>query len=159
MPETVESRGIPVLGKDILEWSFWGWTLKITLLAESVTGQPFNKLLSDLFNDFGATSAGSIALTVDGTASPAYGISATLRDYGLFHQWIAQGRAPKSFYASIQNLDKDRLGASDAGKALAAALGTPGAYGSQGWYFPEHKIRYRPQSGWYEDAPQREAVS
>lgn len=79
MPETVESRGIPVLGKDILEWSFWGWTVKITLLAESVTGQPFNKLLSDLFNDFGATSAGSIALTVDGTTSPAYGISATLR--------------------------------------------------------------------------------
>ena len=67
MPETVESRGIPVLGKDILEWSFWGWTVKITLLAESVTGHPFNRLLSDLFNDFGATSAGSIALTVDGT--------------------------------------------------------------------------------------------
>jgi len=114
----------------------------LAMLAEGVTGQPFNKLLSDLFNDFGATSDGSIALTADGTASPSYGISCTLRDYGLFHQWIAQGKAPKSFYASIQNLDKDLFGESEKGKALAAALGTPIAYGSQGWYFPEHKIIY-----------------
>lgn len=114
----------------------------LAMLAEGVTGQPFNKLLSDLFNEFGATKDGSIALTVDGTASPAYGISCTLRDYGLFHQWIAQGKAPKSFYASVQNLDKDLLGESEKGKAITAALGTPVAYGSQGWYFPEHKIIY-----------------
>lgn len=114
----------------------------LAMLAEGVTGQPFNKLLSDLFADFGATSDGSIALTADGTASPSYGISCTLRDYGLFHQWIAQGSAPKSFYASIQNLDKDLFGKSEKGKALTAALGTPVAYGSQGWYFPEHKIIY-----------------
>jgi CubicO group peptidase (beta-lactamase class C family) len=112
----------------------------LAMLAEGVTGQPFNKLLSDLFNDFGATSNGSIALTVDGTASPSYGISCTLRDYGLFQQWIAQGKAPKSFYTSIQNLDKDRLAKSEKGKDLAAALGTPVTYGSQGWYLPEHKI-------------------
>ena len=98
--------------------------------------------LSNLFDDLGATSDGSIALTADGTASPSYGISCTLRDYGLFHQWIAQGKAPKSFYASIHNLDKDRLGKSDVGKALFAALGTPVVYGSQGWYFPEHNIIY-----------------
>jgi CubicO group peptidase (beta-lactamase class C family) len=114
----------------------------LAMLAEGVTGQPFNKLLSDLFNEFGATSAGSIALTVDGTASPSYGISCTLRDYGLFHQWIAQGKAPKSFYASIQNLDKDLFSKSETGKALVEALGTPVAYGSQGWYFPNHKIIY-----------------
>lgn len=114
----------------------------LAMLAEGVTGQPFNKLLSDLFNDFGATSNGSIALTADGTASPSYGISCTLRDYGIFHQWIAQGKAPKSFYTSIQNLDKDRLGETETGKALSAALGTPVAYGSQGWYFPEYKIIY-----------------
>ena len=114
----------------------------LAMLAEGVTGQPFNKLLSDLFNEFGATSAGSIALTVDGTASPSYGISCTLRDYGLFHQWIAQGKAPKSFYASIQNLDKDLFSKSETGKALFEALGTPVAYGSQGWYFPNHKIIY-----------------
>ena len=114
----------------------------LAMLAEGVTGQPFNKLLSDLFNEFGATSAGSIALTVDGTASPSYGISCTLRDYGLFHQWIAQGKAPKSFYASIQNLDKDLFSKSETGKSLVEALGTPVAYGSQGWYFPNHKIIY-----------------
>ena len=114
----------------------------LAMLAEGVTGQHFNKLLSDLFDDFGATSDGSIALTADGTVSPSYGISCTLRDYGLFHQWIAQGKAPESFYASIQNLDKDRLGRSEAGKTLTAALGTPVAYGSQGWYFPEHNIVY-----------------
>lgn len=114
----------------------------LAMLAEGVTGQPFNKLLSDLFNDFGATSNGSIALTVDGTASPSYGISSTLRDYGLMHQWIAQGKAPKSFYASLQNLNKDLLGKSEIGKALADAVGTEVAYGSQGWYFPEHKIIY-----------------
>ena len=114
----------------------------LAMLVAGVTGQPFNKLLSDIFDDFGATSDGSIALTVDGTASPSYGISCTLRDYGLFHQWIAQGKAPKSFYASIQNLDKDLFGESEMGKALAEALGTPVVYGSQGWYFPKHKIIY-----------------
>jgi len=30
----------------------------------------------------------------------------------------------------------------ETGKALAEALGTPVVYGSQGWYFPEHKIIY-----------------
>jgi len=114
----------------------------LAMLAEGVAGQPFNKLLSDLFDDFGATSDGSIALTVDGTSSPSYGLSCTLRDYGLFHQWIAQGKAPESFYASVQDLEKDLLGKTETGKALAEALGTPVVYGSQGWYFPEHKIIY-----------------
>jgi len=114
----------------------------LAILAEEVTGKHFNKLLSDLFNDFGAVSDGSIALTVDGTASPSYGISCTLRDYGLFHQWIATGKAPKSFYTSVQDLDKDLLGATETGKALSEALGTPVTYGSQGWYFPKHKIIY-----------------
>ena len=114
----------------------------LAILAEEVTGQHFNKLLSDLFNDFGAASDGSIALTVDGTASPSYGISCTLRDYGLFHQWIATGKAPKSFNASVQDLDKDLLGETETGKALAEASGTPVAYGSQAWYFSKHKIIY-----------------
>jgi CubicO group peptidase (beta-lactamase class C family) len=112
----------------------------LAILAEGVTGQHFNKLLSELFNDFGANSNGSIALTVDGTASPSYGISSTLRDYGLFHQWVAEGKAPKSFYASVKDLDKELLGKSETGKAMAAAFGTPVAYGSQAWYLPEHKI-------------------
>jgi CubicO group peptidase (beta-lactamase class C family) len=112
----------------------------LAILAAEVTGQPFNKLLSELFNDFGATSNGSIALSVDGTASPSYGISCTLRDYALFHQWIAQGKAPKSYYSSIQNLDKDLLSKSEKGKGLAAAFGTPIAYGSQSWVLHEHKV-------------------
>tara|TARA_R110000850_G_scaffold13191_1_gene43045 strand:- start:665 stop:1864 length:1200 start_codon:yes stop_codon:yes gene_type:complete len=112
----------------------------LAILAAEVTGQPFNKILSDLSNDFGATSNGSIALTVDGTASPSYGISVTLRDYALFHQWIAQGKAPKSFYSSIQDLDKDLLAESEKGQGMAAALGSKVTYGSQGWYLPEHKI-------------------
>lgn len=112
----------------------------LAILAAEVTGQPFNKLLSELFNDFGATSNGSIALSVDGTASPSYGISCTLRDYALFHQWIAQGKAPKSYYRSIQNLDKDLLSKSEKGKGLAAAFGTSLVYGSQTWVLPEHKV-------------------
>lgn len=114
----------------------------LAILAESVTGQHFNKLLSNVFNDFGATNNGSIALSVDGTASPSYGISTTLRDYGLFHQWIAEGKAPKSFYDSISNIDKDLLSQSEIGKAVAEALGTKITYGSQGWYMPEHEIIY-----------------
>ena len=114
----------------------------LAMLAEGVTGKHFNKLLSELFNDFGAGSNGSIALTVDGTASPSYGISCTLRDYGLFHQWIAQGKAPKSFYASAKNLDKDLFGKSEGGKGVAKMLGTRVAYASQAWLMPEHKIIY-----------------
>jgi CubicO group peptidase (beta-lactamase class C family) len=99
------------------------------MLAEEVTGKHFNKLLSELFDDFGANSDGSIALTVDGTASPSYGISSTLRDYGRFHQWIAKGNAPKSFYASVGDVDKDLLGKTETGAAMAATFGTPVSYG------------------------------
>ncbi|WP_203416266.1 serine hydrolase domain-containing protein [Pseudovibrio axinellae] len=114
----------------------------LAMLAESVTGQPFNKLLSNLYDDFGANSRGSIALTVDGTASPSYGISATLRDYALFHQWIAQGKAPQSFYVSIENVDKDLYSKSEGGQGAAALLGTRVTYASQAWYLPEHDIIY-----------------
>ena len=112
----------------------------LAMLAEGVAGEPFNKLLSDMFDDFGANSRGSIALTVDGTASPSYGISTTLRDYGLFHRWIAQGKAPKSFYASVENVEKDLLRKSESGKGMAALFGTPVTYASQAWYLPEHNI-------------------
>ena len=114
----------------------------LAILATEVTGKPFNKLLSDLFNEFGATSKGSVALTVDGTASPSYGISCTLRDYALFHQWIAQGKAPKSYYRSVKNLDKDLLSKSEKGKGLAAAFGTQTVYGSQTWVLPKHKVLF-----------------
>ena len=112
----------------------------LAILAVGVTGLPYNKLLSNLFSDIGANSNGSIALTVDGTASPSYGISTTLHDYGLFHQWIAQGKAPKSFYASVEDVDKDRLKDSETGKGMAAGFGTLVHYASQGWYLSEHQI-------------------
>ena len=112
----------------------------LAMLAEGVTGEPFNKLLSDMFDDFGANSRGSIALTVDGTASPSYGISTSLRDYGLFHQWIAQEKAPKSFYASVEDVDKDLLRESESGKGMANLFGTPVTYASQAWYLPEHNV-------------------
>ena len=114
----------------------------LAMLAEEVTGKHFNKLLSELFDDFGANSDGSIALTVDGTASPSYGISSTLRGYGRFHQWIAKGNAPKSFYASVGDVDKDLLGKTKTGAAMAATFGTPVSYGSQAWYLPEYDVIY-----------------
>ena len=114
----------------------------LAMLAEGVTGKPFNKLLSELFNDIGANSRGSIALTVDGTSSPSYGVSTTLRDYGLFHQWIAQGKAPKSFYASIEDLDKDLYSKSEGGKGFAKVLGSKVTYASQAWYLPEYDLIY-----------------
>ncbi len=112
----------------------------LAMLAEEVEGKPFAEQLGDLFGDFGAQDAGSISLTVDGTTSPSYGISTTLRDYGLFHQWIAEGDAPESFYASVTDVDKDLLAASEKGKGMAAALGTTVTYGSQGWYIAEHNM-------------------
>lgn len=112
----------------------------LAILSAEITQKPFNQLLSELFNDFAATSNGSVALTVDGTASPSYGVSCTLRDYALFHQWIAQGKAPKSFYKSTEDLNKDLLAKSEKGKGMAAVLKTPITYASQGWYLPEKKI-------------------
>ena len=114
----------------------------LAMLAEGVTGLPFNKHLSNLFDEIGANSRGSLALTVDGTASPSYGISTTLRDYALFHQWIAQGKAPKSFYASAGNLDTDLFHKSDGGKAVAELLGATVTHTSQVWAMPEREIIY-----------------
>ena len=112
----------------------------LAILSAEVTKKPFNQLLTELFNDFSATSNGSVALTVDGTASPSYGISCTLRDYALFHQWIAQGKAPKSFYKSTNDLNKDRLAISETGKGMAAGFKTKVAYASQAWCLPDKKL-------------------
>lgn len=114
----------------------------LAMLAEEVEGVPFARQLTDLFDAFGAHDAGSISLSVDGTASPSYGISTTLRDYGLFHLWIAEGKAPQSFYASVIDVEKDLLAVSEKGQGLGALLGTPVTYGSQGWYLPEYNVVY-----------------
>ena len=108
------------------------------LLAEQVSGKKFPQLLTELFDAFGANYDGSIALTSDGTASPSYGISITARDYALFHQWIAQGKAPKSFYASAMDTSKTKFGENETGKLLGKGV----TYGSQSYYLQEHDVLY-----------------
>lgn len=108
------------------------------LLAEAVTGRKFAELLSELFDAIGATGDGSVALTSDGTASPSYGISISARDYALFHQWIAQGKAPKSFYASVTDPSKTLFGENETGKLLGSGI----TYGSQTYYMQDHDVLY-----------------
>jgi CubicO group peptidase (beta-lactamase class C family) len=108
------------------------------LLAEQVSGKKFPQLLSELFDAFGANYDGSIALTKEGTTSPAYGISISARDYALFHQWIAQGKAPKSYYASAMDTRKTRFGENETGKLLGKGI----TYGSQSYYMEEHDVLY-----------------
>jgi CubicO group peptidase (beta-lactamase class C family) len=108
------------------------------LLAEKVSGKKFAKLLSELFDAFGAIYDGSIALTSEGTTSPCYGISISARDYALFHQWIAQGKAPMSFYASAMDTGKTKFAENE----IAALLGEGIVYGSQTYYLSEHDILY-----------------
>ena len=120
----------------------WNYTDKNTdtlaLLAEQVSGKHFPELLTELFDAFGANSDGSIALTSDGTASPCYGISTTARDYALFHQWIAQGKAPKSYSASATDTSKTKFGEDE----TAALLGKGITYGSQSYYMQAHDVLY-----------------
>jgi CubicO group peptidase (beta-lactamase class C family) len=104
------------------------------LLAEKVSQKTFPELLSYLFKDFGANWEGSIALTSDGSTAPCFGISITARDYALFHQWIAERKAPKCYYESAMDTSKTKIGENEAGKLL----GTRISYGSQSYYLVEH---------------------
>ena len=108
------------------------------LLAEQVSGKKYPQLLSELFDAFGANYEGSIALTSEGTTSPSYGISISARDYALFHQWIAQGKAPKSFYASAMDTSKTKFGENEIGKLLGDGV----TYGSKTYYLKEHDVLY-----------------
>ena len=108
------------------------------LLAEQVSGKKLSQLLSELFDDFGANYDGSIAKTSDGTFAPSYGISISARDYALFHQWIAQGKAPKSYYASALDVTKTKFGENETSKLIATGV----TYGSQSYYMGEHNILY-----------------
>ena len=108
------------------------------LLAEKVSGKKFAELLSELFDAFGAIYDGSIALTSDGTTSPSYGISISARDYALFHQWIARGKAPKSYYASAMATGKTKFAENE----IAALLGEGIVYGSQTYYLSKHDVLY-----------------
>jgi len=108
------------------------------LVAESVSSKKFPQLLSELFDAFGANYDGSIALTVDGTFSPSYGISISARDYAIFHQWIAEGKAPKGYYASATDTSKTKFGENE----VAALLGKGITYGSQSYYIEEHDVLF-----------------
>ena len=110
----------------------------LALLAEQVSGKKYPQLLSKLFDAFGANDDGSIALTSDGTTSPAYGISISARDYALFHQWIAQKKAPKSYYVSALDTSKTKFGESETGKRVAKGV----TYGSQSYYMTDHDVLY-----------------
>ena len=131
-------KGTKAVAKSGEEWHYSDKnTDTLGLLAEAVTGKKFPELLSELFGTFGANYDGSIALTSDGTTSPAYGISISLRDYALFHQWLAQGSGPKSFYASVKDVGKKKL-FSEKSKLLGQEM----IYGSQTYYMAEHDILY-----------------
>ena len=110
----------------------------LAYLSEIVSGKKFPELLSELFDAFGANYDGSIALTSDGTFSPSYGISISARDYALFHQWIAQGKAPKSLYESFTDESKDEFGKNE----IAQLLGKNIIYGSQTYFLSEQNIAY-----------------
>jgi len=109
------------------------------LLAEKASGRKLPELLTDLYGAIGANYEGSIARTSDGTSSPSYGISTTARDYALFHQWIAQGKAPKSYYASVKDTKKSIFSKTN---PLAKSTFPGVEYGSQSYYIVEDDVIY-----------------
>jgi len=113
-------------------------TATLALLAEEVSGKKYPELLSEMFEAFGANYDGSIANSSDGTSAAAYGISITARDYALFHQWLAQGKGPKSFYASVLDKSKTKFSENETGKLLGGGI----TYGSQTYYLQEHNVLY-----------------
>ena len=119
----------------------WNYTDKNTdtlaLLAEHVSATPYVELMAELFDDFGANDAGSIAISGEGTASPCYGISATTRDFALFHQWLAQHKAPASYYASAMDTSKDLMPKT---QPLAAETIPGTTYGSQTYYMTNENV-------------------
>jgi CubicO group peptidase (beta-lactamase class C family) len=123
----------------------WQYTDKNTdtlaLVAETVTGKKFAELLEDLVAEIGGQDESSIVLTRDGTASPSYGISVSARDYALFHQWIAQRKAPKSFYEAAMDTKKNLIQKEGLGQ-LFSSYGHEVSYGSQTYYIAEHDVLY-----------------
>ena len=111
----------------------------LALVAEKISAKKIPELLSDLYATIGASYVGSIAKSSDGSYSPSYGISTSARDYALFHQWIAQGKAPKSFYTSVMDIKKSKMS-----KTSPLAKSTfPGVeYGSQSYYIAEDDLIY-----------------
>ena len=110
----------------------------LALLTEEVSGKKFSALLTALFDDFGANYKGSVAKTSDGTFAPSYGISISARDYALFHQWIAQGQAPKSYYSSVTDPSKTKFAENE----LAGSTFPGVRYGSQSYFIAADNVIY-----------------
>jgi CubicO group peptidase (beta-lactamase class C family) len=134
-----EARGhvaaIKAAGKASEPGTVWNYSDKNTdtlaLLAERVTGGPYVDLLQGLFDAFGSNDGGSLTVSADGTACPCYGISASTRDFALFHQWIARGAAPASYYDSATDRAKSEIRTTNP----LAAVTFPGTnYGSQTYF-------------------------
>ncbi|MCH7788571.1 MAG: beta-lactamase family protein [Acidobacteria bacterium] len=128
-------------GKACEPGTAWNYTDMNTdvlgLVAELASGRTFAELLEALFDDFGSIDGGSIALTSDGTSSPCYGISMSTRDYALFHQWIAQRKAPASYYASAMDISKDMITTTN---DIAATIFSGTTYGSQSYYMTSDDV-------------------
>lgn len=100
----------------------WDYTDQNTdtlgLILAKVRNKPFQELLGELHGEIGGHDKIQIGKTSDGTTSPSYGINTSLLDYSLFAQYIAQGKAGKTFYAQLKDSTDDVLrktpGAGDA---------------------------------------------
>ncbi len=107
----------------------------LAMIAASVTGKKFQVLLAELFNEIGFGSKSSVGIASDGNAAANGCISTTARDYALFHQWIAQGKAPKSFYESARDTTKTLINKDPQGKLLGWD-----SYGSFTYYLHEEDV-------------------
>lgn len=91
----------------------WDYTDQNTdtlgLIIAKVRDKSFQELLGELHTEIGGHDKIQIGKTSDGTTSPSYGINTSLIDYSLFAQYIAQGKAGKTFYAELKDSTDDVL--------------------------------------------------
>ena len=69
---------------------------------------------------------------------PFFPISITARDYALFHQWIADKKAPEGYYKSVMDPSKTKFKENEIAKLLGEGI----TYGSQSYYLQELDIIY-----------------
>lgn len=111
----------------------------LTLIAEKVSGKSYPVLLSELANKIGSHYGSEIVNTSDGTSASAFGINVSAIDFALFHQYIAEGKAGKTYYKTVKDSSMDTLSMSEIGKAISGPNG-PLQYGMQSYYLAEHDI-------------------
>jgi len=104
-----------------------------------VSGKSYPVLLSELANKIGSHYGSEIVNTSDGTSASAFGINVSAIDFALFHQYIAEGKAGKTYYKTVKDSSMDTLSMSEIGKAISGPNG-PLQYGMQSYYLAEHDI-------------------